>query len=212
MTVLLVVGLAAFIAGLVAGATPAALWSRMFSKRSRWSHQMSTMMLGVAVGLILIGAAALLGNGHDLYRGWRSASWPQVNAVVETNRLVEVSQLRSTNPAYRADVGYRYERGGHTLSASRVSFGSDATADRASVEERLATRYAPGASIPAFVNPDDPTDAVLVPGWQGRAAVFAALGMAFVAIGAWFLRGLITDWSGDRYAARAVNPAGRRRP
>jgi hypothetical protein len=197
--------------GLLMGLLPASLWARVFAKTSRWSNQMSTMMLGVALGLTLIGAAALLGNAGDLYRGWKSSTWTQVEAVVETSRLVEVSQIRSTNPAYQAEVSYRYEVGGRTLRASRVSFGSDATADRAWVEELLATRYAPGGSLPAFVNPDDPADAVLTPGWQGRAAVFAALGVAFVAIGAWLLRGLLTDWHGDRYAERRAAPKRRRR-
>lgn len=193
-------------AGLLANLVPARIWSRMFARHSRWSNQGSTMALGIFAGLVFVGAAALLGNAGDLYAGWRSQGWPAVPGKAETGHLVEVSQVRAATPAYRAAVVYGYVFDGVTFRAERVSFGSDATSDRAWVEEQLATRYAPGAALTVHVNPADPSDAVLKPGWQGRAAVFAALGAAFVIIGGWQLRRLLTDWSGDRWVEQNVRP------
>ena len=61
---------------------------------------------------------------------------------------------------YRPDVRYSYEVAGRRYESTRHRFGNAFTDNRAAAETTSA-QYVPDASVPCFVNPDNPSEAVL---------------------------------------------------
>lgn len=203
-----VLAAAGFVAGLLALMLPRKVWIGLMPARSRWSNQASVAGALLFGGLALGGGVLVAISLSDLLTGWRSQRWVPVEAKVVESRLTEVRQIRSTNMAYRPAVVYRYEVAGRGHEAQQVAFGAMATPDRAAVESDLATRFAVGASLQVWVNPADPTEAVIEPGVQFMAGVRVTLGLVLLAIGLWQLVALWRDWEGDRLTA----PARKRQP
>jgi hypothetical protein len=172
-------------------------WRGLTKPGSRWSNQASTSALLLFGGLGVLGAGLVLMSGSDVWFGWRSTQWPARVAMVQTSRLVEVKSIRSGTITYHADVTYQYNVDGVTYTGGLISYGTPSTVDREFVEEEIATRYAPGAMLNVFVDPANPTRAVIEPGVEAMAGVRGGLGAAFVVISVWQLTMLLRDWHGD---------------
>ena len=86
----------------------------------------------------------------------------------------------------RGAVGYRYAYEGREYLGNRLSFGSPIGLNPALASLAGASRYQPGQAVTVFVDPKDPSRAVL-----RRSApssfVFALMGAAFLALGVWSL-------------------------
>lgn len=196
-TVLMLIGILLLSAGVLAFLFPEKAWRGLTTRGSRWANQASTSGLLVFAGLGWLGLMLLIVYSGALWLGWRSEQWVAVTGTVVESRLVETRQVRSTNPAYRAQVVYRYEADGRVQHGLRVDFANSSTPDRAWVEEAMRTRYAPGAAVTVFVDPNDGAQSVLEPGVPAKAVILGCLGLVFVAIAAWQLRALLRDWDGD---------------
>ncbi len=127
-------------------------------------------------------------------------SWPATDATI-THSAVEVD----ADGTHRFEVRYRYtvdNRGYTSSSYDDPAGGSHTSEDRASLE-RLAAKYPVGAACTAYVQPSDPSRAILArPGlWIGLAVFFPLI---FVAIGA---GGIYFTWFGK--TAKAQSIAGR---
>ncbi len=203
----MLIGVLLLLAGVLAFIFPEKAWQGLMPRGSRWANQASTSGLLLFTGLGWLGLILLIVYSGALWLGWRSEQWMAVTGSVVESRLVETRQIRSTNSAYRAQVVYRYEADGRVQHGMRVDFAGSSTPDRAYVEEQLRTRYAPGAALTVFVDPNDGAQSVLEPGLPAKAVILGCLGLAFVAIAAWQLRALLSDWDGDGL----VSPAPRRR-
>ena len=119
--------------------------------------------------LLLLVAIALVGwQTHSSQREARaSLDWPTVSAKIVASEIEDVTAQAPGRPArsplYRIAVGYEYRIGetelrGERFEVIRTIFSSIAEA-RAVLEP-----YSVGATVDAFVDPADPTRAVLVPG------------------------------------------------
>ncbi len=204
-----IVALILFAAGLLAFLCPAGLWSSLTARGSRWVNQASTAGALLFAGLGLGGAALLLVSVSDVWRGWESERWSEVEATVLAARLIEVRQIRSTEPAYRPEVSYRYTVANREHIAARVDFGAIATPDRETAERELGARFSPGMILTAYYDPQNPAEAVIVPGIQAKAGILGVLGVILVGIAVWQLLALIRDWDGQRLVPASV-PAQRR--
>lgn len=208
--ILAAAGVASLVAGLLVMWCPVGAWAGLTPRRSHWANQASMAGALCFGGLGFGGAALLVISGADLWHGWRSQNWHPVEAVVTASRLVEVRQIRSTNPAYRADVVYRYRIDGQHFTASRLAFGNLATPHREAIEEDLRTRYSLGTTLTAYADVTSPTQAVLIPGVQPKAGIMSALGLVFVLIAGWQLTHLFRDWHGDQLFPEKRKPRTRR--
>lgn len=206
-TVAMLLGILLLLAGGLVFLMPEKAWRGLTNRGARWENQASTAGLLTFAGLGWLGLMILIVYCGALWLGWRSTQWVEVKGTVLESRLVETRQVRSTNPAYRAQVLYRYQADGREQHGLRVDFAGSSMGDRAAVEETLHTRYAPGADVVVFVDPRDGAESVLEPGVPPKAAILAFLGMAFSVISSWQLVALWRDWHGDRLVA----PAARRR-
>lgn len=203
----MLIGILLLTASVLTFLLPENAWRGLTARGSRWANQASTSGFLFFTGLGWLGLVLVILYSSALWLGWRSEHWVEVAGTVIDSRLAETRQVRSTNPAYRAEVVYRYRAEGREQRGTRVDFAGSSTVDRAGVEEDLRTRFAPCADVAVFVDPSDGAQSVLVPGVPAKAAIFAALGALLVAIASWQLIALGRDWNGDRLVA----PEARRR-
>ncbi len=110
----------------------------------------------------------------------QAQSWPEVPCAILSS---EVQRLQSdSGSTYSVDVLYEYEIEGRSYRASRHSFVVGSSSGRAD-KEAVVRRYPPGRKTVCYVNPADPTDAVLERGVPGGLWM-AFIPGAFMAAGA----------------------------
>jgi len=108
-------------------------------------------------------------------------TWPSTTCTIlsSTGRLD--STAGDNKPPYAFDISYRYTWRGSDYTSSRLSRAGAAFSSWSKVRN-LAVRFPPGASASCYLNPSDPSDALLIrPSlWL---AFFVPLPLVFVAIG-----------------------------
>lgn len=132
----------------------------------------------------------------------RSANWPS-----QTVRILEVElrtnrSEKSSSPTFEVRARYTYEVEGQEYTSDRVSWNWGADSDeawhRAKFEQLRHALEADGA-FKAFVNPDDPSEAVLFP--EARPLVryvMYGVGGIFTVVGALFgFGGLLALFGGN---------------
>jgi hypothetical protein len=115
--------------------------------------------LGIFFGLFfLIG----VGGGYGLL--WRPVSrivaaqtWDVVPCTIISSRVVSHSGDSTT---YSVEVVYRYTINGRSFTSARYKFMSGSSSGY-SGKAAIAAQFAPGKNTTGYVNPRDPTDAVL---------------------------------------------------
>ena len=122
---------------------------------------------------------------RPLYQIHAARNWVEAPCVIESSEVLEHSDSDGTT--YSVRVVYKYFFQGKTYSSDRYSFEAGSTNGRAG-KERIVDRYPPGSESICYVDPSDPTQAVLnrefVP-----AIWFGLLPLIFVAVGGggiWF--------------------------
>lgn len=96
---------------------------------------------------------------------------------------------------YQPHIRYEYQIGGQTYRSTTFSYLGPAAADRDAMR-RIVERYPPGSRQTAYVNPDNPAEAVLHRGVESSPAplwlpaLFLLVGLLCV-IGGW--RGWLQD-------------------
>jgi hypothetical protein len=109
-----------------------------------------------------------------------ASSFHREMATVRTRRGGR--DVDETRPEYIPDITFAYTVDGRAYQAVRYDFSSAhgylASADAAA----LVSRYPPGAHVTCYVNPRDPSDAVLVRG-APRSLALGLMPMAFFALG-----------------------------
>jgi hypothetical protein len=109
----------------------------------------------VFIGGGLLGIRQLI---VDQRRGEASVSWQRVPAQIDTATMDDYANRKAR--AMRV-VAYRSSYGGHEYSSTRVSFSSSTSRKK---KHALYARYKDGGTITVFVNPADPSLAVIEPG------------------------------------------------
>lgn len=84
---------------------------------------------------------------------------------VETPCLILSSELARSAKSSVVKIEYEYEIGGRSIRSSRYSFLDLSTNTSLAWKRGVVARYQPGQPARCFVNPTEPTDAVLERGW-----------------------------------------------
>ena len=159
------------------------MWRRMAKAACRAAY-----VLG------LIGAGLVATSSLDLWRGLRAREWPTTPGTVRSSRLVERSSGRSTVEV--VEVRYEYRVGERRLASNRVWVSNRASA--AEKADALA-RFPVGTAVEVHVDPSEPSQAVLVPGWTDGMLVVGLRGMALLA-----LAGAAAAWEVRQRARRPL--------
>lgn len=114
---------------------------------------------------------------------WRLASaqaWPETPAVVERSELV--THTDSDGTTYSVDILYRYDVAGQTYRSNWYGFFGGSSSGRQSKLDVLDA-HPVGGEVTCYVNPADPTMAVLHRGWSW-IMLLGLIPVAFVLVGA----------------------------
>jgi hypothetical protein len=136
---------------------------------------------------LAMGLAFCVFIGREVYLGAKTYTWPRVECVILDSRVVEDAK---DNRPYRFQIRYEYQWRGRTHTTEKWSRRGGAYSDYSDAQ-RLTARYPLDSKAVCFVNPRDPTEALLErPGlWIGFLIL---LPLIFVGIGG---IGLVAMWT-----------------
>lgn len=136
--------------------------------------------------------------GREVFKHVRPYAWDAVECVIVESGIDERADKRSGDRSYHFQVRYRYEYDYEPHQSTRVSIGYNGSSDY-SEAQRLARQYFVDSPATCYVNPSDPSEAVLrrqVP-WGG---LFAIVPLVFVAVGG---GGIYFVWKGTTKKGRS---------
>lgn len=113
--------------------------------------------------LSIIGLALVYYLTGDLWKQWQTKNWKPTDAtVMESNYLRHESTDDDghTSVGWSPDIFYTYRVDGAEFKSSRYRFISSSSSDIDNVIA-ITSRYGAGSMTIAYVNPDDPAEAVL---------------------------------------------------
>ena len=106
-------------------------------------------------------------------------SWPVVSCCILES---SVRQESNSESPYRFAVKYEYQVNGAAYQSTRYQFKDSGSGDYAKVQ-RLANRYQTGLQTQCYVNPQNPSEAILEQDSLGMAC-FILIPTVFVLVGA----------------------------
>lgn len=129
----------------------------------------------------------MLMNGLEaVLRSIKSRRWIAVNVTIENasvavkERLIAMATSASRERYYRPSVRYRSRIAGKEYQGTRIAFGDFETTNLAYARKLLSRLQAKHAM--AYLNPSDPTDAVLVRRPRFAALFLCGCGLAAIAV------------------------------
>jgi hypothetical protein len=136
-------------------------------------------------------AAGLIFGGLTARQTLRSAlvyTWPSATCTVLTSSGRLESDARDNQDPFAFDVSYTYQWQGHAYTSNVLSRSSPRFANWSKVRA-LEKRFPPGSSANCYIDPDDPSDGVLLrPSlW---IALFIPFSLVFVLLGGGGVYGL----------------------
>jgi hypothetical protein len=111
----------------------------------------------------------------------RARRWPTVPCTIIASRMTSERGSKG-GTYYRAKFQYRYSFNGRVYSSRRYSANDLTTTDKSSTAA-LVARYSAGSHTMCFVNPADPSDAMLNRDWDWSLAM-VLVPLFFVVLGA----------------------------
>lgn len=136
---------------------------------------------------------------RPLYGVWQSRSWQPAPCVVESSRVQ--SHRGDDGTTYSVDILYAYEFRGVPYKSSRYGFFDFSSSGRAA-KQRIVRQYPPGRKTTCYVNPANPSQAVLNRGMT-HELWFGLLPLVFVAVGLGGMIFAVRKGRRDRLAAEA---------
>ena len=110
---------------------------------------------------------------------YRARGWQQVPCVILSSQVR--SHASSDGTTYSVDILYRYSVAGTSYKSNRYSFFTGSSSGY-SGKEKVVNQYPVGSTSLCFVNPEDPTEAVLSKE-LGRELLWGLLPLLFVMVG-----------------------------
>jgi len=132
--------------------------------------------LFILVGLLVLYAIFI----RPAIKTMDARQWPAVPCTVASSRVQ--SHDSDDGTTYSVDILYSYEIDGREYKANRYHFLGGSSSGY-SGKARIVREYPPGRKMICYVNPKDPTDAVLQRGFS-RVMWFGLLPLLFVLAGA----------------------------
>jgi hypothetical protein len=151
--------------------------------------QSRAFLVGLGLLLAFIGGAFCFWLGRSYFRVKAVDAWPEVRCVILRSEVEEFLPVPNVAPRYRVKIDYYYEYNGRSWHSGRVRSRERATALKGRAEEWQA-KYPTGRETVCFVNPADPSFAILEKDskaviytiWFPGLFVVGGLGMAVQAL------------------------------
>ena len=162
----------------------------------------------VLFGLVFAGAGAAMFVFMTVLpvAGMLSATgWEPVPCTVVSSQVTTNSDSDGTT--YGVEITYRYEIDGRSYTSARRSFGGHGSSSGRSGKEKFVAEHPAGKALTCYVDPDDPSQAVLNRGlslsllWGLFPLPFLLIGLAVM----WFgVRGLLGYEKKSTWRAKSV--------
>lgn len=150
-----------------------------------------------------IGAAFLYSMVGSWPKMIASSSWPSVQCTILNSRIF--THEGDDSDTYSIDVFYEYEVNGIPYRASRYSWVGGSSSSHKHYRD-LKKKFSKGSKHPCYVNPDDPREACLSPGWSNMAWI-ALVPLIFMLVGGGGMFFAVTHWARARHGT--ITPIGR---
>jgi hypothetical protein len=139
--------------------------------------------------------AVVTAAGVSTWQAWRTRDFRPVPGAILSRGVSSTNQRSTTarkqsRPTQFLHLVYRYEVDGQTYDGNRIQAGTFGMASGDSLK-RFGERFPEGQQVPVYVDPDDPGNAVLVPGLSSVATMLYAIS-GLVGFGVFLLRALTT--------------------
>jgi hypothetical protein len=158
----------------------------------------------IAVGLFgLFGFIGVIGTWFlgvkPMLRAVDARSWPVVPCIILSSEV----ETHDSDDGYTYSVAivYRYEVGGRAFTSDRYKFFGGSSSGRTG-KEAIVDQYPRGSTAVCYVNPTDPTDAVIQRGFSWEMA-FGLIPFVFALIGVGGVAGTLARRSRARAASAA---------
>ena len=148
----------------------------------RWFwYVWSLMFLGIgSVFLYFLGVRPVWGV-------LRASGWAPTPCTVLSSQLKE--QNDEDGPAYKIEIVYKYDFGGAPYQSDQYDFLDLATNTNVAARTAVVQAHPPGSKMVCYVNPANPSEAVLERGWTWEM-LWGLFPIPFVLVGACGLLGL----------------------
>jgi hypothetical protein len=144
---------------------------------------------GLRVGIALLALAFIGGASWSVLWAFptiqkfaTSESWPATPCKVISSR-VQSHESNDNSTTYSVDILYSYKVNGQEFKSSRYDFIGGSSSGAQSKRE-IVSHYHAGKMATCYVNPNNPSEAVLSPGWNWKALLLLfPLGLTLVGAG-----------------------------
>lgn len=154
-------------------------WPFSLKRRASAKGELVCGAVAMAFGLFLTGIGV-----HTLWTVRSARAWPAIQGVVESSDLKQARRRKGTMQ-YHLNVRYRYEVAGTPYIGSKLNLSGNAAGPHAEAIDHL-NKYSPGRPCLVHYDPDDPSDACLLPESRTNGWLFFGLGVPLVSGAALF--------------------------
>jgi len=156
------------------------------------------IVLLVGIGLVLLGGSTFM-DGFESFRMTMldMPGWEEVDARITKSEVYSKDQWSGSQQTtyYRPRVEFSYTYDGKSYTGTRLQWFEEPDTRLAKIEDVLK-RFPEGERTKAYVNPEDPSQAVLDREATGDATTYVAIGSLFSVIGLVLLGFFVwTAWS-----------------
>lgn len=155
-----------------------------------------SLFFGVFLGMGLLFTGLLLHQAKEIASTYR---WDKVPCVILSSTAEVDRTAKSDEDAYVVRLRYRYSIGAATYESDRFTLSSSRRYSSFDKANAVASKYPADASSVCYVNPNDPTQAILTR--DLGAVFFLPLPLIFVLIGA---GGIYAMWAPARPASKTL--------
>lgn len=138
------------------------------------------LVLYVIIILVGLGTCAWYGPSL-LIEAKSTASWRAVNGKIEDVRVTSQRRRRQTD--YSVEISYSYSVDGRSHRGDRYSVAGNPGAGEQERAELIARGFRKGDSITVYVDPEDPSRAVLARGGTKKAWMTIGFGALLLVVG-----------------------------
>lgn len=145
-------------------------------------HRFASALGGLLLGLAIAAAGAVF-----VWLMWASFqrarvmdTWTAAPCLILESRLAEEIHTPNTPVNFIPVIRYRYQAGGQPHESSRIR-RIETKSSRRPKMEALLSQFPPGGEATAWVNPNDPADAVLIR--DKRTAIYSIWFPALFVVG-----------------------------
>ncbi len=155
------------------------------------SSRLGSMLVGVFFGLSLAAAGAFFCRA--LWGGYQRAKeldhWTETPCAIVTSEVVSIEAVPNSPLEYEPRIDYRYRAGDQLQASQRVKRVQPRSAHRERME-KIVQQFPPGSQSRCWVDPADPTAAVLLKDskaaaytlWFPALFIVGGLGIAISAV------------------------------